>query len=170
MNAPGNRKTVFQLFIDDRVSTDDRCPRFVNLVLSSTKNLGEDFDRQRADGKADNAKRCEWLTTHGVHIGQSVRGSDLSELVWIVDDGREEVDGLNERETIGQPENSRVIEGLSTDKDAGIGSRVQRREGAGQVTRTQLGGSTRAAGELGQSEGFFSEVGHDAIGERQVEW
>ena len=76
-----------------------------------------------------------------------VGGGNLPELVGIVDDGREEVHGLDERETVGQPEDSRVIEGLATDEDSGIGSRVQRREGAGKVTRTQLGGSTGAAGE-----------------------
>jgi len=67
---------------------------------------------------------------------------------------------LHEREIIGQPEDPRVIEGLATDEYSGIGSRDERRESAGQVTRTQLGGSTRAAGELGQSEGFFSQVSH----------
>jgi hypothetical protein len=70
---------------------------------------------------------------------------------------------LHEGETVGQPKNSRVIEGLSTNEDSGIGSRVQRRERAGQVTRTQLGGSTRAAGELGEAEGFFPDVGHGAL-------
>jgi len=70
---------------------------------------------------------------------------------------------LHEREFIGQPEDPRVIEGLTTDEDSGIGSRFQRSEGAGQVTRTQLGGSTRAAGELGESECFFANVGHVVV-------
>jgi len=76
---------------------------------------------------------------------------------------------LHEREFIGQPEDPRVIEGLTTDEDSGIGSRFQRSEGAGQVTRTQLGGSTRAAGELGESEGFFANVGHDVVLDRRTE-
>ena len=87
----------------------------------------------------------------------------MSEEIRIVDNGREEVDGLNESQIVGQPENARVIEGLTTNEDPGIGSRVQRREGAGQVTRTQLGGSTGAAGELGESEGLFSDVSHNGI-------
>jgi hypothetical protein len=70
---------------------------------------------------------------------------------------------LHEGETVGQPKHPRVIEGLSTNEDSGIGSRVQRRERAGQVTRTQLGGSTRAAGELGQSKRFLAKVGHGAL-------
>ena len=113
-----------------------------------------------ADGKADDAERREWFTAHRVDIGQRVGRGDLSEVVRIVDDRREEVDRLHEREIIGQPEHPRVIEGLTTDEDSGIGSRDERRESAGQVTRTQLGGSTRAAGELGQSEGVFPEVSH----------
>jgi hypothetical protein len=96
----------------------------VHLVLAAAKNLGEDFDWQRANGKTDDTECGERLTAHGIHIGERVRGSDLTELVGIVDDGREEVDGLNKRETVGQPEDSRVIEGLTTDEDAGIVSRV----------------------------------------------
>jgi hypothetical protein len=81
-------------------------------------------------------------------------------LIRIVDDGGKEVDGLNQRETIGQPENARVVEGLATDEDSGIGSRLQRGERAVQVTRTQLGGSTGAAGELSQSERLSSKISH----------
>jgi len=84
----------------------------------------------------------------------------LSELVRVIDNGGKEVDRLYQREVVGQPEDPRVIEGLTTNENSGIGSRVQRREGAVQVTRTQLGGSTRAAGELGEAESLGSKVGH----------
>jgi hypothetical protein len=96
----------------------------VHLVLAAAKNLGKDFDRQRPNRKTDDAECGERLTAHGIHVGERVRGSDLPELVGIVDDGCEEVDGLNESQTVGQPEDSRIIEGLATDEDAGIVSRV----------------------------------------------
>lgn len=160
VNPAGHGESVLQFLVDDGMPADDGCASLMDLVLSSAEDFTEYLDRQLRGRKSDDAERGQWLTAHGVHVGQRVGGSDLAELVRIVDDRREEVDGLDERETVGQPEDPRVIEGLATDKDSGIGSRVQRREGAGKVTRTQLGGSTRAAGELGKAEGFFSDVGH----------
>ena len=132
----------------------------MDLVLPTAQDLGQNLDRQRADWKANDAHRREWLPAHGVYVGECVGRGDLTEEIRIVDDGREEVDGLDEREVLGQPEDPRVVEGLTTNENSGIGSRVQRREGAGQVTRTQLGGSTGAASELGESERLGAKVGH----------
>jgi len=136
VHLSGDGESVLQLLVNDRVPTDDGRACFMNLVLSSTKYLGEDLDGERVDGEADNAEGGQRLPTHGVDVGERVRGGDLPELIRIVDDGREKVDGLHQREIIGQPEHPRVIEGLATDEDSGIGSRDQRRERAVQVTRT----------------------------------
>jgi hypothetical protein len=120
----------------------------MNLVLPAAKDLRQHLDGKCANRKANDAHCSERFTPHRVHIGECVRGGDLPEKVGVIDYGREEVDGLHQRQTIGQPEDSRVIEGFATYEDSRIGSRVQRREGAREVTRTQLGGSTGAASEL----------------------
>jgi hypothetical protein len=163
MHSSSHGQTVLQFFIDYGMTTDNGGSRFVHLVLTAAQDLGEYLDRQRSDGKSDDAERRQRLAAHGVHVGERIRRGNLPELVRVVDDRGKEVDGLDEGQTIGQPKDSRVIEGLSTNENSGIGSRVQRRESAGQVTRTQLGGSTRAAGELSQSKCLFAKVGHGAL-------
>jgi hypothetical protein len=136
----------------------------MNLVLSAAEDVGENAQWELAARKPNDAERSQRLAAHGIDVRQCVGGSDLSELIGIIDDRREEVDGLHKREIGGQPKNPRVIEGLATDKNSGIRFRAQRREGAGQVTRTQLGGSTSAARELGKAERLLSEVGHESVG------
>ena len=99
------------------------------------------------DGKADDVQRGERLAAHGVDVGQRVRRGDLSEEVRVVDDRREEVDRLHEREIVGQHEDPRVVEGLAPDEEARIRVHGHAAQRARQVTRTQLGGSTSAARE-----------------------
>ncbi len=89
-----------------------------------------------------------------------VRRGDLSELVRVVDDRREEVDGLHDRDVVGHAKDPRVIERFVADEDSRIGLSRERRERGGQVTRTHLGRSTRAARELGQAEDVLARVRH----------
>ena len=110
------------------------------------------------DGKADDVQRGERLAAHRVDVGQRVRGGDLPEEVRIVDDRREEVDGLDEREIVGQHKDPRIVEGLAPDDEARIGLEGQTAQRARQVTRTQLGGSTSAARERGEAEELLARV------------
>jgi hypothetical protein len=132
----------------------------MHLVLPASQNFRQHFYRQCPDRKAHDAHCGERFSSHGVDIGECVCRGDLPEEIRIVDDWREEIDGLDQCQRIGQPENPRIIEGLATNEDSGIGSRVQRREGAREVTRTQFGGSTGAARELGQTKSLFAKVSH----------
>ena len=83
----------------------------------------------------------------------------LAERVRVVDDRREEIDGLNERQVVGHDEDARVVERLAPDEQAWIIAMRERGQGARKVTRTHLGGSTRAAGERGEPEELLARVG-----------
>ena len=65
--------------------------------------------------------RGEGFASHGVHVGERSWPPRCAEVVRIVDDRREEVHGLHEREVVGQAKDPRVIEGLVTDEQPGIG-------------------------------------------------
>ena len=147
MSATRDRETVLELFVDDRVTADDEGAGLVNFVLPTAQDLGEHAQRKRVRWKADDVERSERLTAHGIDVGEGIRRCDLAKGVWIIDDRREEVDGLHEREVVGQHEDPRVIEGLATDDQVGIGPVRERRERSRQVTRTQFGGSTSATRE-----------------------
>ena len=49
-------------------------------------------------GKADHRERRKRPAAHGINIAERVGGRNLAEGVWIVDNGREEVDRLHERQ------------------------------------------------------------------------
>ena len=48
--------------------------------------------------KADHRQRAHRPAAHGIHIAQRVGGGDLAEDIGVVDDGREEVDRLDQRQ------------------------------------------------------------------------
>src|SRR5204862_7629444 len=72
--------------------------------------------------------------------------------VRVVDDGGEEIDRLDECEVVAQHEDPRVVEGLTTHEDSAVGVRGYAAQRLGQVTRTQLGGSTGAAREAREAK------------------
>ena len=119
----------------------------MHLVLAAAQNLGEYLDRQLTRREADDVERRQRFATHRVDVGQRVRRSNLPEEVGIVDDRGEEVDRLDQREIVGQRKDPRIVEGLAPDNEARIRSNGDSFQRARQVTRTQLGGSTRAARE-----------------------
>jgi hypothetical protein len=49
---------------------------------------------------------------HRVDVGYRVCGRDLTEPVWVVDRWRDEVDGADDREIVGQAVDRRVIGGF----------------------------------------------------------
>ena len=153
MRLAGDAQTELELLVDDRVPADEHRARLAHLVLTAAENVGEHVDGgSLPDGKADDGERGERLAAHGEDVGQRVRGGDLAERVRIVDDRREEVDRLDEREIVAQHEDPRVVEGLATDEDSAVGVHRHAAQRLGQVTRTQLGGSTSAAREAREAK------------------
>jgi len=140
------------------VTADDESAGFVHFVLSPTKNLSENRDRELARRKADDVERRERLTPHRVDVGEGVRRRDLAEAVRVVDDGREKVDGLHEREIVRQHEDPRVVEGLAADDQPRIRLDGESAECSRQVTRTQLGSSAGASREGCQLEQLLACV------------
>jgi hypothetical protein len=77
VHSARDRQSVLQLLINDRVPTNEGRPRFVNLVLATTQDLGQDLDRERVDWKSDDAE-CGQRLTPMAHIRERVGGSDLT--------------------------------------------------------------------------------------------
>ena len=48
-------------------------------------------------GKADDGQRGQGTSAHGVNVAQGIGGRDLAEGEWVVNDGSEEIYGLDER-------------------------------------------------------------------------
>ena len=103
VRATGDGQAELELFVDDAVAADDDrarprapCPGRREESRSST-SIGS-----VPAGKADDVQRGERLAAHRVDVRQRVRRGDLPEEIRIVDDRREKIDRLNEREIVGQ--------------------------------------------------------------------
>ena len=56
------------------------------------------------------------LTAHGVDVAQGIRSGDASEGIGVVDQGREEIDGLHHGQTVPEPIDPGVIKRRGTDQ------------------------------------------------------
>jgi len=72
-------------------------------------------------GVADQVEGRARLAVHGVDVAQGVGGGDLAVGVRVVDDGREEVERLDERNLIGQAVDACVVVGLGADQQVRVG-------------------------------------------------
>ena len=152
MRSPGDGESVFELRVDDSVSTDDERAGFVYFILTAGENAGKDLEGKVLGWERYDIECGERLAAHRVDVGQRVRSSNLTKVVRVVDDRREEIHRLDEREIVAQHEDPRVVEGLTTHENAAVGVHRHAAQRLGQVTRTQLGGSTSAAREAREAE------------------
>ena len=120
--------------------------------MAAAEDVGEHLHGQLAAREPDDVERGERLATHGVDVGEGIRRGDLTKEVRVVDDGREEVDGLHEREIRSQQKDARVVEGLASNDETRIRPQGKTAQRAREVTRTQLGRSAGAARERGEAE------------------
>ena len=71
-------------------------------------------------GKANHGERANRTSTHGIYITQRIGGSNLSEDVWVVDDGGEEIYSLDERQLRRELIHTSVVGCVEADQDIGI--------------------------------------------------
>ena len=155
IHAPGHRQPELQLVVDDRVAADDERAGFVDLVLPAAEDVGEHVEREPIRGKADDVERGERLAAHRVHVRERVRRGDLAERVRIVDDGREEVDRLHEREIFRQLKHAGVVEGLAPDEQPRVRFDRDAGEGLREIETSELRGASRAPRERRESGGVL---------------
>ena len=124
VDAPRDGQPELELLVDDAVPPDDDRAGLVHLVLTAAEDLGEHVGREFSSGKSDDVQRREWLTAHRIDVRQRIRCRDLPEEVRVVDDRREEVDRLHEREIVGQHEHAGIVERFAANEQARI--RLQR--------------------------------------------
>ena len=65
-------------------------------------------------------QRGDGASAHGVNVAQGIGGGNLAESVGIVHHGREEIDGLHQREVGGDPVHAGVIGVIEADQHVGI--------------------------------------------------
>ncbi len=114
VNQTGDGVAKFCFFVADAVAADHGASGFHHFRKTAGEDASENFD-VRFIRKAYEGERGDGTASHGVDVAEGVGGGDLSEGVWIVDDGREEVDGLHERQVGSDQIHSGVVGVIEAD-------------------------------------------------------
>ena len=75
------------------------------------QHLDQEIERELLHRPGHQVQRGDGAAAHGVHIGEGVRRGDPPPVEGVVDDRREEVDGLDQGGTAGQHVHPRVVAG-----------------------------------------------------------
>ena len=101
------------------MAAGDGAARFDHLRLPACQNVTEHVEIASI-GEAHQCERSERLAAHRIHIAKRIRRGDLPERVGIVHDGREEVDGLNQRLCRREQIHAGVVGFVEADKQVGV--------------------------------------------------
>ena len=90
-------------------------------VSGALEHLAQALEAQLLDRPGDEAQRAYRLCAHGVDVAQGIGGGDAAIVERVVDDGREDIDGLDQRQIVAQAEHRRVVGASVADQQAWFG-------------------------------------------------
>jgi hypothetical protein len=160
VDQPRDRVAELDLRIAHAVAAQQRAARLAQLVEPSLHDLACPLGREVPLREGRDRERGERLSAHRVDVGERVGRGDLAERVGIVHHRREEVDGLDQRARLVQPEHTGVVAGPMVDQHPGVVVLGQAAQDLSQLGRAELAGSTRAGHPLGQAPDPLALVAH----------
>ena len=110
VHRAGYGKPIFQLGIVYAVSAHQRNAGFFHLVYPALEHVFQDGYVQLFYREADYVHGGQGLAAHGIDIAQGVGDGNLAEVVGVIDNGREEIDGLDDSQVIAQLVNAGIIQ------------------------------------------------------------
>lgn len=111
----GDRKTILDGIVLYAMPAHKNRPGFTHLVRTTPKDISQNILWQFLHRKTDDVERTPRFTPHRVDIGKSISSGYLPEQIRIVDDRREEIEGLHDRLTAGDPDYRGVLVVSRTD-------------------------------------------------------
>ncbi len=152
VNGSAHRHSVLRLGVFDRVAADHRYagrPRDRSTPLEDPRQdrRVEVVDREGAD-----VERRDRHPAHRIDVAQRVGRRDPAEVVRIVDDGREEVDGLDQGQIVREPVDTRIVARADADENVRIRRWRQVAQDLRQVGGADFTCSTRAGRKLRQPD------------------
>jgi hypothetical protein len=149
----GDRHPVLGLGVVDRVPADQRRPRGRGRVGAAAQDLGQHLTAQRLQREGHEVQGRHGARAHRVDVRERVRGRDAPEPVRVVDDRREEVDRLHDRQLVREGDHARVVGGVGRHEHPRVGGPGDARDDRPQRRGGQLAPTARAVGEGGQGDG-----------------
>lgn len=101
------------------MAADHRASGFHHLGKAAGKDLLQDVEIAFV-GKADDSQRGQRPSAHGVNVAQGIGGRDLAKGERVVNDGREEIHGLDERLCGGNFVHSGVVGCVKANQYVGV--------------------------------------------------
>jgi len=126
--------------------------RFEDFVLAAPQDVGQRFQRERIFGPSNHIQDRYRCAAHGVAIGQRIRRGDLTEGERIVNDRREKIDRLDQRQLVVYLDDACIVGGVGADQQSWIVYRRQSLQDFAQLRRAQLRRSTSARNRGGQPD------------------
>jgi hypothetical protein len=140
------------------VAADERDPVLRQDLKPAAHDLREYREvnallREARDGEGGRGRAA-----HRPNVVDGVQGGDAPVVERVVNDGREEVDGLDEGEVVRETVNPRVVGGLDADDQVRVARDVQTAQDLGEFARRELGRSTGARDHLCETHRSTSET------------
>ena len=130
-------------------------PASIGLVRAAGQDLAHHLVGQ-VRGKGRDVQREQRPAAHGVDVAQGVGGRDSAVGGRVVHDGREEVDGRDQRLVVAQPVDGSIVRPAQAHEQVGIVLRLEqageRAQHVRQGLRGHLGRSASAGSQTGQAD------------------
>jgi hypothetical protein len=126
------------------VAADDRGAGRRDGIGAAAQDLAQDLRAERLEREGDEVERRHRPPAHRVDVRERVGGGDPAERVRVVDDRREEVGGLHDRQLVRERHDARVVGGVGGDEHARVDRAREAREDRAQVGGGQLAAAARA--------------------------
>ena len=128
MCKTGHRQSVLRLLVVDAVPADDRCTRFIDLVISALEDSFDHIKRQLIIRECQQVHGELRLSAHSIDIAERVCSSYLSEHVRIVNYRREEVHRVDQCNIIRHLVHARIVAAFKSHKDPRVADLRQTRK------------------------------------------
>ena len=153
VDRPGHREPVLRLVVLDRVAADEYRAGLADHVQAAAEDRRQDLRAELLEREGDDVQRRDGCAAHGVDVRERVGRRDPAEVVGIVDQRREEVDRLHERDVGGQPHHRGIVPRRRSDEQPRVVLRREAPHDREQVGGRELAAAARPGGERRQRDG-----------------
>lgn len=156
IDESGHGESVEGLGVLHGVSTGESTAGFRDLVGSASQNLIDGVEREKIGRHRDDIHRGDGPSTHGVDVGERVGSRDLPEEIGIIDDGGEEIEGLDQGQIRSNPVNGGIVGTGGSDEEIGVLNIGEATQDLREFGLAELGGSPSAGRHFGQAFDIFA--------------
>src|SRR5258705_7695639 len=151
----GARITELDFEILDGVTAEQRDPRLAEFVEAAAENGADRFRFEAFFRKCCDRQRRQRPAAHRIDVADGIGGGDLAVAVWVVDNRREKIDGLDERRAALPPVHTRIVRGPEVDQDTVVGGRGNVTQHLSELACGEFARSTSAGNHLRQTHGHW---------------